>query len=135
MKATEITRRYHEAWNGRDADALVANFTKGGTFCSPETYPGVSGEALAAYVKGLWTAFPDFHLELLNAGEIEPGVLAHHWRTQGTNTGQGADGSEPTGRAFTLQGASIIRFEGDKIVSDQCYFDRVAIAEQLQPKQ
>ena len=77
MKATEITRRYHEAWNGRDADALVANFTKGGTFCSPETYPGVSGEALAAYVKGLWTAFPDFHLELLNDGEIEPGVLAY----------------------------------------------------------
>ena len=76
MKATEITRRYHESWNGRDADALVANFTKGGTFCSPETYPGVSGEALAAYVKGLWTAFPDFHLELLNAGEIELGLVA-----------------------------------------------------------
>ena len=31
-------------------------------------YPGVSAEALAAYVKGLWAAFPDFHLELLNAG-------------------------------------------------------------------
>jgi ketosteroid isomerase-like protein len=134
MKATEITRRYHEAWNGRDADALVAAFTKDGTFCSPETYPGVSGEAFAAYLKGLWTAFSDFHIELLNAGEIEPGLVAHHWRVQGTNTGQGADGSEPTGRAVTLKG-SIIRVEGDKIVSDQCYFDRTAIAEQLQPKE
>lgn len=133
MKATEITCRYHEAWNGRDADAVVACFTKEGKFCNPDTYLGVSGEALAAYAKGLWTAFPDFHLELLNAGEIEPGVIAHHWRTQGTNTGQGADGTEPTGRAVDLMGASIIRFEGDKIVSDQCYFDRVAIAGQLQP--
>jgi SnoaL-like domain len=74
MKATEITRRYHEAWNGRDADALVATFTKDGTFCNPDTYPGVSVEALAAYVKALWTAFPDFHVEVLNAGEIEPGL-------------------------------------------------------------
>jgi hypothetical protein len=33
---------------------------KDGTFCNPDTYPGISGEALAAYIKGLWTAFPDF---------------------------------------------------------------------------
>jgi nuclear transport factor 2 (NTF2) superfamily protein len=71
MKSTEVSRRYLEAWNGRDADALVATFTEDGTFCNPDTYPGVSREALAAYVKGLWTAFPDFHLELLDAGEIE----------------------------------------------------------------
>ena len=42
MKATEITRRYHEAWNDRDADALVAAFTKDGNFWGPDPYPGVS---------------------------------------------------------------------------------------------
>ena len=135
MKATEVTRRYHDAWNGRDADALVATFTKDGTFCNPDTYPGVSGDALAAYVKGLWTAFPDFRIELLNAGEIEPGLVAHHWMVKGTNTGQGADGSGPTGRTLTLKGASIIQVEGEKVVSDQCYFDRGAVAEQLHPRE
>jgi hypothetical protein len=100
MKATEVTRHYHDAWNDRDADALVAAFTKGGTFCNPDTYPGVSGEALAAYAKGLWAAIPDFRIELLNAGEIEPGLVAHHWTLKGTNTGKGADGSEPTGRTL-----------------------------------
>jgi hypothetical protein len=69
-------------------------------------------------------SFPDFHLETLNAGEIEPGLIAHHWLVKGTNTGKDADGTEPTGRAV----------EGDKVVSDQCYFDRAALAEQLQPK-
>ena len=68
--------------NGRDADALVAPFGKDGTFCNPDTYPGVSGESLAAYVTALWTAFPDFQIELLNAGEIEPGLVAHHWRVR-----------------------------------------------------
>ena len=132
MNSTEVARRYHEAWNGRDADTLRATFTKDGTFCNPDTYPGVSAEALAAYVKGLWAAFPDFHLELLNAGEIESGLVAHHWMVKGTNTGKGADGSEPTGRAIAVKGASIIKVEGDKVVSDQCYFDRVALIEQLQ---
>jgi uncharacterized protein (TIGR02246 family) len=79
MKATEVTRRYHDAWNGRDPDALVAVFTKDGTFCNPDTYPGIGGEALANFVKGVWTAIPDFSIELLNAGEIEPGVVVHHW--------------------------------------------------------
>jgi hypothetical protein len=39
MKATEVTRRYHDAWNGRDADALVAAFGKDGTFCIPIPIP------------------------------------------------------------------------------------------------
>jgi SnoaL-like domain len=78
MKEPDITRRYHDTWNGRDADALVGCFTKDGTFCNPDTYPGIGGEELANFVKGLWTAVPDFSIELLNAGEIEPGVVAHH---------------------------------------------------------
>ena len=134
-EATEVTRRYHAAWNGRDADALVAAFTEDGRFCNPDTNPGVGGEALAEYIKGLWSAFPDFHIELFNAGEIEPGLVAHHWLVKGTNTGQGVDGSALTGRALTLRGASIIRLDGEKIVSDQCYFDRVAVSEQLAPKE
>jgi len=133
MKATEIIQRYVDVWNGRDADAFLAVFTKDGTYSNPDTYPGIGGEALAAFVKGVWTAFPDFSVELLNAGEIEPGLIADHWRVRGTNTGPGGDGSEPTGRSVSFQGASIIRLEGDKILSDQTYFDRKGLDEQLAP--
>jgi predicted ester cyclase len=133
MKTTEIARRYHDTWNGRDAEALVACFTKDGTFCNPDTYPGIGGEDLANFVKGVWTAVPDISFELLNAGEIEPGLVAHHWQACGTNTGPGADGSEPTGRTVSFKGASIIQVEGDKIRSDQCYFDRKALDKQLEP--
>jgi steroid delta-isomerase-like uncharacterized protein len=132
MKATEIARHYHETWNGRDADALVACFTKNGAFCNPDTYPGIGGEDLANFVKGLWTAVPDFSIELLHAGEVEPGVVAHHWLIRGTDSAR-TDGSKPTGRSFTIQGASFIQFEGDKIRSDQCYFDRKALDKQLEP--
>ena len=53
MNATEVARKYHETWNGRDADALVGAFTKEGTFCNPDTQPGIRGEALAEFVRGV----------------------------------------------------------------------------------
>ena len=134
MNATEIIQNYVDVWNGRDPDAFLAVFTKGGTYSNPDTYPGIGGEALAPFVKGVWTAFPDFSVEVLNAGEIEPGLITDHWRVSGTNTGPGGDGSEPTGRSVSFQGASIIRIEADKILSDQTYFDRKALDKQLEPK-
>ena len=116
-QATEVARRYHEMWNGRDADALVSCFTKDGIFCNPDTYPGINGEALATFVNGVWKAIPDFSIELLNGGEIEPGLVAHHWLIKGTTDG----------KAFSFKGASILHIEGDKIRSDECYFDRKAL--------
>jgi hypothetical protein len=46
MKTTEVARRYHETWNGCDADALVASFTKDGTFCNPDTHSGLAEKLL-----------------------------------------------------------------------------------------
>ena len=134
MNATDVIQHYVDLWNGRDAAALVGAFTKDGVYCSPDTDPGVNGEALATFAKGIWTAFPDFTVEPLKVGEIEAGVVALHWRVRGTNTGPGGDGSEPTGRSVSFQGASIVRLEGDKIRSDHAYFDRKGLDEQLAPK-
>ena len=134
MKPIEVFGSYADAWNSRDVNTLVAAFTKDGIYCNPYTHPGIGGEALAEYMKAVWTAFPDFRVEVLNAGEIGPGLVAHHWMIKGTNTGQGVDGSAPTGRTVSLKGASIIQVEGDKIASDHTYFDRAAFDEQLEPK-
>jgi steroid delta-isomerase-like uncharacterized protein len=133
MKSTDVVRRYIDAWNSRDASTLVAAFTKDGMFCNPHTYPGLGGEALAEFMTAVWTAFPDFHLELLNVGEIEPGIVAIHWSLTCTNTGQRIKGP-PTGRSVSIKGASIFQLEGDKIASDQCYFDRADFDEQVEPK-
>jgi ketosteroid isomerase-like protein len=54
---------------------------------------------------------------LLNGGEIEPGVVAHHWQVKGTSEG----------KPFSFKGASIIRMEGDKIRLEEAYFDRKAL--------
>jgi ketosteroid isomerase-like protein len=129
--AIEVARRYHETWNDRDADALTACFTEDGIFCNPDTYPGINGEALAAHVKTVWAAVPDLHLELLDAGEIKPNLVAHHWALTGTVAVPDPDGGEPTGRPISFKGASFVKVDGNKIVSDYVYFDRKRIDEQL----
>ena len=131
MKIAEIARRYNEAWNGSDVGQVTSFFAKDGTFCNPDTYPGVKGDALAGFVQGVWTAVPDFSLELLNGGEIEPGVVAHHWRISGTDTAPGPHGNPPSGRKFSFTGASIIYFEGDKIRLENSYFDSKGLDKQL----
>ena len=60
MKPTEVIRSYIDAWNGRDAEALVAAFAEDGKFCNPHTYPGIGGEALAEFVKESGQRFPTF---------------------------------------------------------------------------
>jgi hypothetical protein len=70
-KATEVARNYHETWNGRDADALVASFTDDGIFSNPETAPGINGEALATFVKGVSEAIPDGATEYLLARKFQ----------------------------------------------------------------
>jgi hypothetical protein len=77
--------------NGQGHKAEIFDvFLRHNSDSNPDTYPGIGGEALAAYLKGLWTAFPDFSVEFLSAGEIEPGLIARplasarhkhrHWR-------------------------------------------------------
>jgi ketosteroid isomerase-like protein len=62
MKATEITRRYHDAWSGRDANALVACFIKDGTFCNPDTYPELPGRILPILSRECGRPFQTFLL-------------------------------------------------------------------------
>jgi steroid delta-isomerase-like uncharacterized protein len=131
MKATEVARRYHDTWNGRDVDAVVGCFTKDGRYSNPDTYPGIGVEALPNYLEAVWAAVPDFSIEILNIGEIQPGLVADHWKLRGTDVGPRPDGSKGTGRTFTIKGVSIIQVEGDKIRSDQTYYDGRALDKQL----
>jgi hypothetical protein len=56
MKATEVTQHYHNTWNGRDSDALVAAFTKDGKYCNPDPYPGKPSAAQLG-MKGVDNAY------------------------------------------------------------------------------
>jgi steroid delta-isomerase-like uncharacterized protein len=131
MNAIEVVRRYNTAWNGRDADALVALFAEGGTYSNPHAGQGLTGQAIGNYAKAVWAAFPDMTLELVSVREMGPGQVAHEWVLRGTNSGPLMDGSAATGRTVTVPGSDVIAVEGDKIRSVDVTYDRQAADAQL----
>ena len=131
MNAIEIAKRYVEAWNRHDADAIVALFVEGGTYSNPVAGQGLTGQAIADFAKGVFTTFPDVSFEIVSVGDTGGGLVAFQWLARATNTGPLADGSPPTGRSLTQPGASFIQVEGDKIRSDQVYHDQKTMDEQL----
>lgn len=130
MQALQVAQRYFDAWNRRDAAALVATFATGGTYSDPVGGQGLSGAAIATYAAGLWMAFPDLSFEIVSAADSGKGMVAAQWVMRGTNTGSFM-GLPPTGRTVSLPGADFIQIEGEKIRSVQGYFDSKAVPEQL----
>ncbi len=125
-----IAQTYFEAWNRRDAAAVMATFAEGGTYADPATPGPLSGPAIGAYVEGLVAAFPDLSFDFVSAAEHNSGLVAAEWVMKGTNTGPFM-GLPPTGAAIALPGADFIRVEGDKIRSVQGYFDGAAVPRAL----
>jgi steroid delta-isomerase-like uncharacterized protein len=130
MNAMQVAEGYFDAWNRRDADAIVASFASGGTYSDPSAGENLRGDAIAAYAKGLWAAFPDLSFEIVSAGEMGGGLVAAQWMMYGTNAGS-MQGLPPTGRSVKLPGADFIQVEGDRIRSVQGYFDSRAVPDQL----
>ena len=131
MNAIEVVQRANKAWNGHDADAVAAAYAEGATYSNPRARQGLTGKAIANYAKAVWAAYPNASVELITASDAGAGLVAVQWVMRGTNTGPLPDGTPATGRPVTLRGASFTQVEGDKIRSEQIYFDRQTLLEQL----
>jgi steroid delta-isomerase-like uncharacterized protein len=131
MNAIEVIRRANKAWNAHDADAVAAAYAEGATYTNPRAGHGLTGKAIVNYAKAVWAAYPDASVELVTAGDAGGGLVAVQWVMRGINTGTLPDGTPPTGRPVTLRGASFTQVEGDKIRSEEIYFDRQTLFEQL----
>jgi steroid delta-isomerase-like uncharacterized protein len=130
MDAMQVAQRYFDAWNCRDAEAIVSSFAEGGTYSDPSAGQGLAREAIAAYAREMWTAFPDLSFDIVSAAEAGTGLVAAQWLMHGTNTGS-FRGLPPTGRRVALPGADFIQVEGHRIRSVQVYFDTRVVPEQL----
>lgn len=128
--ALAVAQQYFDAWNRRDPAGVLATFAPGGAYSDPSVGEGLTGEAIAAMLNGLWQAFPDLHFDILGVAETGNGGVAGQWLMLGTNHGP-IMGLPPTGRAISLPGADFIQVSGDKIQSVRGYFDTAIIPRQL----
>ena len=120
-----LVRNFVEkVWNGRDYDAAADLF--GEDYANPfGSGPSAKVEPIRRYHQ----AFPDVHLdveELLVAGD----TVVVRMTFRGTDTG-GYAGRPPTGRAVEEWVVDIMRFEGDRVVSEWIGADKLGMFIQL----
>jgi predicted ester cyclase len=111
----ELVRRYQEAHNTNDLDALNAIVAVDLIAHSlmPGLPPGLEGGKLAHQMAV--SAFPDFHAtieDLIAEGD----KVATRMIFRGTHTGGEFMGIQPSGRAFAFSATAIFRIAGGKIV-------------------
>ncbi|MBI5704435.1 MAG: ester cyclase [Chloroflexota bacterium] len=129
MAYLDIAKKYFDAWNIHDADAIVKTFADNGTYCDPTTGE-ISGDAIGTNAKRLWDVFPDLSFDIVSIAESGSGRVAAEWIMKGTNTGS-FQGLPPTGRKISLPGADVITIGADGIKAVKGYFDTRVIPEQL----
>lgn len=129
MTRLDTAKQYLDAWNAHDADKIVQTFATDGTYCDPATAK-LSGDAIAAYAKRLWSAFPDLAFEIASLAEAGVGRVVAEWIMKGTNTGP-FQGLPATGRPISLPGVDVIEIGSDGIKTVTGYFDTRAIPDQL----
>jgi len=125
----QIVRRYQEASNANDLDALDAFVAKDliSHNATPGLPPGLEGGKMAH--RATLAAFPDLHYhaeDMIAEGDKVVQRFTLHCTHKGEFMGM-----PPTGREITLTGISIFRLKDGKIVEHWAVQDGLALMVQL----
>ena len=117
-RARALFGRAYEQLNTREIKRVPEVFTEDIVFQDDAWPETVRGHAeMKRFLGALWTAFPDFRFELIDAylGEAE-GSAAAHVRVSGTMNGPlDPPGFAPTGRRLVTDYGGFYQFEGERI--------------------
>src|SRR5438270_9612583 len=128
---TEIAKRYFQAVADRDVDAMVACWAPGGVdrFVGQEEV--IAPDGVREYFEGLFAAFPDFRLEVIDTTASRTRV-AVRWRASGTFAGPGSfQGFAPNGARIEIEGCDVLTVADDLIQHNDAYLDSGEIGRQL----
>lgn len=105
-----LLRRYHEALNGYDAQAVKAMFAEDAVYVSPGVNGRLQGrDAIIAAFSAYFAEHPD-QLAIDDAVEqLGPDGVRSRWRLTAT--------ARSTGQAVTRRGSETIRFRPDGLIA------------------
>jgi predicted ester cyclase len=126
-------KAFADALNQHDPEKYAALFALDGVEKATGEPDGSGREAIAAHVKGLFTAFPDFKIGFSRIWQ-KGNFAAVSWAWNATDTG-GFMGNKPSGRAVGTEGISTVVFTDDGLVKElHRYGDGATLMSQLDPK-
>lgn len=129
--ATDIARRYFEALGAHDLDQASALWAPDAVdrFVGGPEVVGPAG--VRTYFEALFTAFPDFSIEILECTAARERA-AVRWRASGTFAGPGEyEGFAPNGARIDLEGCDVLTVSEDLIQHNDAYLDTSSVARQL----
>jgi len=123
-------RDYIEAWNSHDLERIVSYVTDDIVFEDVAMARVMRGrEELKGFGKDSFVAFPDFKIELkviFTSGNW----AGAEWFMSGTFLGD-SPGLSPTGKSFSVRGASICELRGGKLKRESLYYDGLTFLQAL----
>jgi predicted ester cyclase len=131
MNPIEVVQNNFNNWQRHDAEAIGAAYVQGGTYTHPIQAEPFTNETIVDFAKMVFTGFPDFSLDLVSIGQTGDGLVALEWVYHGTDTGPWTDNRPATGLKVSCPGVSIVQVQGDKILAERVYFDRLSEQKQL----
>jgi steroid delta-isomerase-like uncharacterized protein len=131
-KKAAVRRYYDEVWAKGNVAVIDALMSPEYENCDPAT-PGavVKGrDAFKALVGAYREAFAELRLDIIEQW-AEGDVVISRWHASGVHRGS-LMGIPPTGRrASGLEGVTLSRFSGDRIVQDRAVWDLAGLLRQL----
>jgi len=127
----DIATRYFAALDAHDLETAVDYWAPGGTGSFAGQQELVAPDGLRSYFGSLFSAFPDFSIEVLEATTAR-NRTAIRWRGRGTFAGPGRfQGLLPNGARLEIEGCDVLTVTDEKIQHDRTYLDSGDIVRQL----
>jgi glyoxylase-like metal-dependent hydrolase (beta-lactamase superfamily II)/predicted ester cyclase len=128
---SDIAKRYFAALGDQDLDDAVACWKPGAIDRLVGAQELVAPDGIRQYFGELFSAFPDFDLQVLEMTTAR-NRSAVRWRATGTFAGPGSfQGFAPNHAALVLEGCDVVTVQDDLIVHNDAYIDSGDIARQL----
>ena len=125
--AEALARRLFDMLNRRDLDA-VAELQHPDVVDDFIVLRPARGRAeVRAFFESLFTAFPDFRLEIEQVTASGDRAVVQ-WRSSGTFTGGPFEGIQPNGKRVDLRGVDCMQFEAGRLKHNTIYYDGMSFA-------
>ncbi len=127
----EIAKKYYEALSRHDLDTAVALWEPGAPGRIVGEREFVAPWGVRAYFGGVFDAFPDFTLEVVDLTTYR-NRTAVRWRAHGTFAGPGYfQGFAPNGARAEIEGCDVLTIIDGTIRNNDAYYDTGDLARRL----
>lgn len=127
-------RRYAEAWNRHDVDAILALHTDDAVFENHTSGGLAVGKAeIRRLIEGVFTTFPDLHFATRRV-YLGEGVAVLEWTATATHTkpiDRGARTFAPSGKTLSWDGLDVMPLRDGLVARKDVYADSISFLQQL----